>query len=90
MSFGKRNPTGQPTPERPGAPREKADAIGHIHERGKAPVRCLVVEYSSTGAELQMPSISGIGNTFELSVSGRTHHARVVRRAPRTLFVAFR
>jgi hypothetical protein len=89
MSFGKRNPTGQPTPERRGAPREKADATGHIHERGKAPVRCLV-EYSSTGAELQMPSIFGIGNTFELSVSGRTHHARVVRRAPRTLFVAFR
>jgi len=90
MSFGKRIPTGQSYLERRHARREKTDVAGEILVPGKPPQRCLVTEFSDTGARLQLSSIFGISNTFELRVFGHIYPARVLRRMPQTLFVGFR
>ena len=89
MSFGKRVPTGQSFLERRGAPREETRTHGEILIPGKPPLRCLIVEFSGTGARLELRSIFGISNTFDLRAFGRIYPARVVRRMPRTLFVQF-
>ncbi len=89
MSFGKRLPTGQPHLERRRARREKTDAVGEILVPGKPPQRCLSLDFSETGARLQLSSIFGVPNTFELRAFGRIYAARIVRRATRTLFVTF-
>jgi hypothetical protein len=90
MSFGKRIPSGQPHLERRRSAREKIEAAGEILVPGKPPQRCLVTEYSESGARLQLSSIFGISNTFELRVFGHIYSARVLRRMPQTLFVSFR
>jgi len=90
MSFGKRIPIGQPYLERRRSGREMTDVAGEILVPGKPPQRCLVLEFSETGARLQFSSIFGISNTFDLRAFGRMFPARVIRRMPRTLFVDFR
>jgi hypothetical protein len=90
MSFGKRIPTGQPFLERRGARREQTHAIGEILIPGQPPQRCSILEFSDTGARLQMQSLFGISDTLDLRAFGRIYSARVVRRLPRTLFVDFR
>lgn len=89
MSFGKRIPNGQPFLERRRTPREQTESIGEILVPGQPPRRCLIVEFSGTGARLQMNSIFGVSNTFDLRAFGRIYPARVVRRMPRTLIVGF-
>lgn len=90
MSFGKRIPTGQPYLERRGSPREAAHAVGEILIPGRPPRGCLIDEFSGTGARLQMQSIFGVSNEFDLRAFGRTYPCVVVRRKPRTFFVEFR
>ncbi len=89
MSFGKRTANGQPFLERRGARREQTQSVGEILMPGRPPQRCLIVEFSGTGARLQMQSIFGISNTFDLRAFGRIYPARIVRRMPRTLIVEF-
>jgi len=83
MTFGKRN-----TKEAAG--RQQRNTRAEIIVPGQAPRRCEIVSISDTAAELLLNSVFGIGSTFDLRVGGRTHHARVVRRAPGTLYVTFR
>lgn len=89
MSFGKRAPTGQRILERRRAPREATYARGEILIPGKPTRPCLIDEFSGAGARIQMQSIFGISNAFDLRAFGRIYPAVVVRRAPRTLFVEF-
>jgi hypothetical protein len=89
VSFGKRTPTGQAFLERRGAPREATESVGEILVPGQPPRRCLIVEFSGTGARLQMQSIFGVSNAFDLRAFGRIYPARIVRRMPRTLIVEF-
>jgi hypothetical protein len=90
MGFGKRIPTGQPHLERRRSTREKLDATGEIIVPGQPPRRCLIADFSDTGARLQVPSLFGTPNSFELRAFGRIYTARVIRKAPRTLVVAFK
>ena len=89
MSFGKRIPTGQPFLERRAAPRKAPGAYGEILIPGKPPIRCRIVEFSDTGARLELRSIFGVSNTFDLRAFGHIHPTRVVRRTLRTLSVEF-
>ncbi len=79
MNFGKRHPTGQSFLERRSARRQQTQSTGEILVPGKPPHRCLVSQFSETGASLQLPSLFGIANTFELRAFGRIHRARGVR-----------
>jgi hypothetical protein len=90
MSFGKRVTTRQPFLERRGAPREETSERGEILIPGKPALDCLVVEYSTIGACLELRSIFGVSDTFDLRAFGKIHPARVVRRMVRTLSVEFR
>ena len=83
MTFGKRNTKGA-------AGQGQRNTRGEIIASGQAPRRCEIVNLSDAGAELSLNSVFGIGSTFELRVGGRTYRARVVRRAPGTLYVTFR
>lgn len=71
MSFGKRIPTGQAFLERRHAPREAAYARGEILIPGKPARPCLIDEFSGTGARLQLQSIFGVSNAFDLRAFGR-------------------
>jgi hypothetical protein len=89
MTFGKRNTkgvTGQAQRNIPTTANQRAEII----VPGQAPRRCEIVSISDTGAQLSLNSVFGIGSTFELRLGGQTYRARVVRRAPGTLHVAFR
>ena len=90
MSFGKRIPTGQPFLERRGASREESGVRGEIMMPGKPALDCLIVEFSATGASLELRSIFGVSDSFDLRAFGKIHPARVVRRMLRTLSVEFR
>ena len=90
MTFGKRNPNGGAGQERRQATRVATSQRAEIIAPGQTPRRCEIVSISDTGAELSLNSVFGIGSTFELRAGGQTYRARVVRRAPGTLYVAFR
>lgn len=89
MSFGKRIPSGQPFLERRGAAREATSARGEIMIPGKPALDCLIIEFSAVGARLELRSIFGVSDTFDLRAFGKIHPARVVRRTLRTLSVEF-
>jgi hypothetical protein len=89
MSFGKRHPTGQRFLERRSARREETQVTGEILVPGKPPQHCLITQLSDSGATLQLSSLFGTPNSFELRAFGRIYSARVIRKAPRTLFVTF-
>jgi hypothetical protein len=90
MSFGKRVNTGQTFLNRRRAPRKATKTPGEIVVPAQPPFRCVVLEYSSTGARIDVPNISfAIPNKFELKFFGRIHQARIVRRMPRALIVTF-
>ena len=90
MTFGKRNPNGGPGQERRQTARVATSQRAEIIAPGQPPRRCEIVSLSTAGAELSLNSVFGIGSTFELQVGGQIYRARVVRRAPGTLYVAFR
>jgi len=90
MTFGKRNRNGGAGQERRQATRVATSQKAEILEPGQTPRRCEIVNISAAGAELSLTSVFGIGSTFDLRTGSQTYRARVVRRAPGTLYVAFR
>lgn len=90
MTFGKRNPNGGSGQERRQATRVATSQKAEIIAPDQPPRRCEIVNISTVGAELSLNSVFGIGSIFNLRTDSRTYRARVVRRAPGTLYVTFR
>ena len=89
MDFGKRHPAGQVFLERRSARREQTDATGEILVPGRPPQHCRIAQFSDSGATLQLSSLFGTPNSFELRAFGHIFTARVVRKASKTLYVTF-
>ncbi|MHB1102377.1 MAG: PilZ domain-containing protein [Devosia sp.] len=73
------------------APRRKTLKGGRIiFNAGRSTIDCTIRDLSSTGAKLQVNSVVGIPNTFDLSISGVDRQpCKVVWRSLRELGVEF-
>lgn len=80
MSFGRRQPTGYFGVERRGSVRQPADTSALILLPTLERMTGRVVNHSSGGVRLDVPSPFGLPATFALRVRGRTHSVKVVRR----------
>jgi hypothetical protein len=83
-TFGRR------PPEKRGAPREKRRLQGSIVFSSAPALKCVVVELSKTGALLEVESILGIPDHFDLRIAGQpSQRVAVVRRRPGHVAVKF-
>ena len=87
MSFGKRKPQ---IIERRNAAREFCNVGATIILQGGHRIGCAVVNFSSIGALLVVPSILGIPMQFDLlTANGLRRHVEVARRGRSFLGVRF-
>jgi hypothetical protein len=83
-TFGRR------PPEKRRATREKTRTPASMVFSSAPPLKCVVVELSRTGALLEVESILGIPDQFDLRISGQPSKlVAVVRRRPGHLSVKF-
>jgi hypothetical protein len=61
-----------------------------VFDGGRRRIDCIIRNLSDGGAKLELPSVSGLPNTFDLIVQGhRPHGCRVAWRALREVGVQF-
>jgi hypothetical protein len=89
MAFGKRQPSGYRGIERRRQTREKVDFCAHIVLSSGQLVRCRIIDYSSDGARISIPSVFALPDAFELRGVGRHSHVRLVHRSVGTAGVEF-
>jgi hypothetical protein len=86
--FGKR--PSKISTDRRSAPRQRLSTNGTIIYGNGNSIRCSILDVSSTGALIQVRSILGIPNRFQLHEdAGPAHKVEVVRRSPSRLGVKF-
>jgi len=84
VSFGRR------TPERRRAPRERVQIKATIEYGSAPPQKCFIVNLSQTGALLEVTSVLGVPDKFQLRVAGQgCWPVEVKRRSPSKLAVTF-
>jgi hypothetical protein len=71
------------------AARHKVLKPGVIVIHRRSTITCTVRNLSARGAKLEVPSVVGIPDMFELKVDGKTYTCRVVWRRLKELGVAF-
>jgi hypothetical protein len=89
MPFGKRQPSGYHGFERRRQTREKVDFSAYVVLSSGQLVRCRLIDYSSGGARISLPSALALPDAFELRGIGRPCHARLVHRGTGAVGVEF-
>jgi hypothetical protein len=84
VTFGRR------IPERRRTPRERVQIKATIEYGGASPQKCFIINLSQTGALLEVTSILGVPDQFQLRVAGQgSWRVEVKRRTPSKLAVVF-
>ena len=87
MNFGKRTPARFDYRQ---APRRPGNFAAAIILPDRARLRCLVKDFSATGAQLMVSTVLGIPDAFTLeTAAGNRRRVAVVWRAPARLGVRF-
>ena len=71
------------------APRRKTLKSGRVVINGRSTIDCTVRNLSRSGAKLEVTSVVGIPDAFQLQVDGQTQTCRVVWRRLKELGVEF-
>ena len=69
--------------------RTRTDVPCQIMLPARKALACRILDLSSTGARISVPSVLGLPQRFEVLAHGRSYRAEIVRRRPGIIAVRF-